>query len=29
MSQELKDNTVSVNAKVPFKQRLWVIIPVV
>jgi uncharacterized membrane protein YfcA len=28
MSQELKDNTVSVNAKVPFKQRLWVIIPV-
>jgi uncharacterized membrane protein YfcA len=28
MSQEVKENTVSVNAKVPFKQRLWVIIPV-
>ena len=29
MSQVIKENTASVNAKVTFKQRLWVIIPVV
>lgn len=29
MSQEIKENLVSTSTQVPFKQRLWVIIPVV